>query len=425
LVRQPGVGVAQRQQFDLEARMGQGQLPEHPAGGRSQALGERGARTGQGAGEIEQPIDRGLGPLATLVEARHVVLQLLQLPAQLQRQARQLVGQALVLGRETLELGQALLDPLQAVGVDHDRVREAGQGSLTFLQVQARLVQFLPRFAQGFDARTPVLEAAFQVAQAVDDRRLVGTQAMQPLPQVRAQPIGMPQGGALALQLFELAGHGFQAPQLVDLEAQQVEAISAFALFGFEGLEPRHFLEGRFARLDVALQERLHRTELVQQLALVIGFEQALVGVLPVDLEHQGGQFAEALERHRLAVDVAATATAALEGAAQDQLVAQRSTGAAFQFDQGQVLGQVVAHALGRGRAQLEASRHTRPRRSLAHPGGGATPRSLPQQEFQRGHQQALARTGLPGEGVQARSETQLCVIDQRQVGDLEVGQHR
>ena len=162
---------------------------------------------------------------------------------------------------------------------------------------------------------------------------------------------------------------------------------------------------------------------MVEQDQLLRGFEQALVVVLPVDLDQPPGELGQELLRHRPLVDPGARLAVALDRAPEDQLALRGLAAPPF----GEEVREVVRHpALERARRgsarHEEAAFDERAFGTRAHEAGL---RALAEQELERPDQQALAGAGLAGDHVQARAERERLALEQHQVADGEFGKQQ
>ena len=151
-------------------------------------------------------------------------------------------------------------------------------------------------------------------------------------------------------------------------------------------------------------------TAVVEQVALVAASRQRLEFELAVDVEQVLAERAQRLHRHGLAVDVSATASVGGDAPSQDDFTFVRD----FLFrEPGQRTG--VAR-------DVEGCGHFGPLGTVAHRAAvGATTHG----EQQRVDEDRFSRAGLAGERREARSELELHGLDDREIANLQLAQHR
>jgi len=142
---------------------------------------------------------------------------------------------------------------------------------------------------------------------------------------------------------------------------------------------------------------------------LQVALEQRLVGVLAVDVHQLLAQFAQALHRCRLAVDIAAGAAVGAHRAAQDALAVE------VEFP----LFQPLTH--GGQSADLEGGADLGAVAAGAH---GAAVGAIAQYQAQGVEQDGFAGAGFAGEHGHAGDELQFQVFDQGEIADGEVLEH-
>ena len=216
---------------------------------------------------------------------------------------------------------------------------------------------------------------------------------------------------ALLEQLRELAVLHVERFELADLELHELGARVAVAHAALEierAVQQRepHALQPR----DLA-GEPFEAARGVEQLALRGRAHERLEFVLAVDVDQQYADLAQQLQRHGLAVQVRAAAAVAADEATDRQLVGRVDRLLAQQ-----------PHQRTTRIAEVETAAHLGALGAVAHDfAAGATAG----EQLQRIDDDRLAGAGLAGEHGQAGPELDLGGIDDRQIADLQVGQHR
>ncbi len=233
-------------------------------------------------------------------------------------------------------------------------------------------------------------------------------------------------------QCLQLRGAFREPTQARDALAFLDERV-AFAVPGVEGAEFRRVMpqqvEAGFAVLQALFERgtllierapffvggahgghvRFELAAAVDGGALVAAPRQRLEFELPVHVDEQFAERAQRLHRDDLAVEVGATAAVRADDAAQ----------LAFAFVLDRLLreprerGAIARH--GKGRAHFGAFG------AVTH---GPAVRAPAHGEQQRIDEDRLARAGLAGERGEAAGELQFDGLDDREVADLQVGQH-
>ena len=148
----------------------------------------------------------------------------------------------------------------------------------------------------------------------------------------------------------------------------------------------------------------------VEQLALVSAARQRLELELAVHVDEVLAERAQRLHRHGLSVDVGAAAAVGRDDPAQ--------------LDFALVLDRLFLEPGHRARVAIDVERrgHLGPLGAVAH---GATVCAPSHGQQQGIHQDGLAGASLAGEGGEAGLELELDGLDDREVANLQVSQHR
>jgi hypothetical protein len=214
------------------------------------------------------------------------------------------------------------------------------------------------------------------------------------------QRIGVAEAAMFLFRFLPAGGVKTEGGQLPDLPLEQLA-------FARRGLDILFGLGAGFARRAPCRPgcRHLPRQRLrpgIEQLALGIGAQQAVMGVLAVDVGQEIGGLAQLGQRRRHAVDVAARAAVRLDHAPQQAGIVVEIVGL-----------QPALQGLPAATRTRRRSRPSRPLRTAA--GIGA----LAQRQGQRIDQDRLAGAGLAGQGAEAGGEFQLQLVDDDVVADI------
>ena len=214
---------------------------------------------------------------------------------------------------------------------------------------------------------------------------------------------------ALGQQRLLLGLAGIRPVDLLELPLEQVELAVARARAGAQGLE----LLAQRPLARVGGRERLPArgligaAEAVEDLELGAGQHQPPVLVLAVEGEQRAADLRQVGGRRAAAAEVRARATLGTHAPRQHELV--------------RILGQPVGERVAQRGRQGEHALDVSLRRARSHDAGA---RLAAEQQVERMGEHRLARTGLAGEDVEARTEAQLGPLDQQQVLDSQLVQH-
>jgi hypothetical protein len=210
--------------------------------------------------------------------------------------------------------------------------------------------------------------------------------------------------------------------ELGSLEPQEIEALETLRLARVVVGQPLRELEPAGSPLAVAREDGAVLSVGVEQAPLLDAIEQALVIVLTMDLDQERRQLAEQAARDRTMIHVGAGATVARERAGEDELDLPVLLTAFFES-----LGELLrepARDLGSVAVSREDEATLDAR--LARPGPHEPrARALAEQELQGVDEQALPRPGLARHDVQAGSADEARALDQREVANGELREHR
>ncbi len=408
----PELRPARRLEADREARPRQGQLAQLPLDGRGQRL--RGAppcraeplrlaRVGL-RGERQSRLGRAdlLAEVLELVELRRgrraVLEHLLLVPP--------------VARAESLDRGASALQVLQPVGVALALVRVVAERGSGLLQLELRRADALRELAE------PRVQLGQPLEPARAGRRQAGRAGVSvvELGQRLSDQLGdldpVTQPRPLALQLVAFPGAWRDGIDLPQLAAQVVGAPLALTLGLAQPLQALPGLADRALRGGDPAQLVVVAAEAVQQLEVAVGGEQAVLLVLAVQLQQPLAELAQRRDGAGRAVDEHARRSADRHLAAQHQQAVLVGVDAALLQQRTQRPG------VGRLEHRLDA-RAARPASDLRRVGAVAGDQS------QRVDQDRLARPGLAGQQVQARTELHGQVLDDRQLTDAQRSQHR
>ena len=225
-----------------------------------------------------------------------------------------------------------------------------------------------------------------------------------------AQALEVAQALALGGQLGLLGLARVGALDLLELPHQQVELAVARAGAGLQRLERR----ARLADLGVGGRARgapgrlLGPAEAVEDVELGGGERELAVLVLAVERQQRAARVAQVGRRRAAAAEVGARAALGADAAGEHDLLGVRREPVA-ELGAQLVREREDALDVGLGRARAHDPR----------------PRLAAEQQVDRVREHGLARPRLPRQGVQARPEAQLGALDQQQVLDAQLVEHR
>ena len=203
-----------------------------------------------------------------------------------------------------------------------------------------------------------------------------------------------------------LAPAGVELVELLELEAHQIDALGARGALVENRREP---LVGGAPRVERAGDGGgvLGRLPRIEQAALLGGTGEGLVGVLAVHGDEPGAELAQGLGRDRVPVHARPGLAVRAHRAAQQALF----VGVELAF----------AQPVERGGIDVERGRDLGARRAAAHL---ARRGARAEHEPERVEQDGFPGPGLAGERGHADPGFDLGVVDDREVGDVQVVQH-
>ena len=317
---------------------------------------------------------------------------------------------AAVLALQPVEHAQALLDGVQAPGLAVERL---GVGAQLAGDVVDLVDQRLPALAEGVERGVDALRAqqpAAAARQQAGDPALVGAGRLGGGQRGAAQRLDVAQPLALGAQRAGLLLGRLGGLDLGELEVEQVELALARAgallQLGERGLR---LARRRVRRGDLGAPRELGvAAEAVEDLELGAGERELAVLVLAVERDERLGELAQVGDRRRAAVDERARAPVGADPPRQHDLLGVGR----------QPLAELAAQRVG----QLEDALDVRLRRARPHdPRLGAAA----EQQVQRVREHGLARAGLPRQHVQAAGEPQFGPLDEQEVLDAQLAEHR
>ena len=224
------------------------------------------------------------------------------------------------------------------------------------------------------------------------------------------EPSGVGETGPLGGECGQFVGLQAERVEFAHHVTQQVEAIVAIARVVFELCERRGAIEPLAMQARESGRERFAARIGVEQAPLGCGLEQRLELVLAVDLGEQGADLAQALYGDLLAIEVGARFAFTGDHATHDELVVGLDA----------LLGEPAAHRRVGG-AKVEGRDDLCPGSIVA---DGLGTGSSAHGELQRVDEDGLSGAGLAGEHGQSVVQFDLDGIDDREIPDLQVGEH-
>ena len=319
-----------------------------------------------------------------------------------------------MLALEPVELPQALLDLVEAAGRGVDALAVAAQLARQVVGLDGeRLRPLGERVERRIDAlhrRQGAGGGGGALERAGGLQRRVPFQRGQPAGHRAPQALQVAQPLALRLQLGLLGLARLGALDLLELPHQQVELAVARARTRLQLLQralgrPRVGVGGRArgAALDLG-----RAAEAVEDVELGGGERELAVLVLAVERQQRAADVAQVGRRRAAPAEVGARAPLRADAAGEHDLVGVGR----------QALPQLLAQLVG----QREDALDVRLGRARPH---DARPWLAAQQQVERVGEHGLAGAGLPRQGVEPRAEAQFGALDQQQVLDAELVEHR
>ena len=403
---------ARRRHAELAERLAD--LAREPGAGLLAAVGERGG----GALAATEGLGAGGGQA---LEVRVAVGQRVELGGQ-RGQALEQLGPTVLAPQPTQEL-EAVVDPRQALGIAVDAIGVAAQRGGGVVGHHPRLGELARQRIEAGVEPHQLVELARGVGQAIE-RAAVAVATVERRhrgPGAEPQLLGRRQPGPLADQALVLAALELGAVELVLLEPHEVGALGALAIVAAEVGDLRvdaGELVPRRAHLERALGIAGER---VEDLAVARGVDQALVLVLPGQIDQPRAQLGQAPGGGERAVDVGAALAAALDDPADHDLGAGGDVVGIVRGERQPGGGQDRDHAAAQIRRHLDDGLD----RGL----GGAGARDVGRgataaQEVHRLDDERLAGAGLAGEHAEPGAELDRDVRQDGEVGDSQVAQH-
>jgi hypothetical protein len=339
-------------------------------------------------------------------------LAALELGAQGIEAAGQLGGAHAVLAREVVDRLEALLDLLQPRGVEVEALEQAGDRVGGLADLHLGLLRRALGLGEAGLQRRERREALPHRGELVVHAALGAVELFLGRLALLQQAAGIGQPAVVCIQLLELPRRQLQGFQLAQLVAQVVQ------LRGIAARKPAHALDGGLGRRMPAgrLGDRgewlAMGAEVVEELALGLAAQQALVLVLAVDLHEPLAELAQVGERRGGAVDEGPRAAVGADHAAQQALAGVV-----------RVLHRLLAQpgARGEGSFERELGADLGLRLPGAHEGGVG---AVAQHQAERVDQDRLAGAGFAGEHREAGRELEVERIDDGEVADPQRAQH-
>ena len=349
-----------------------------------------------------------LGGMQGLLQRGQVLLLLQRLPALLALLPKggQLLGLLVQASRQGQPIGNALLQHVQAGGVQIGARQKSLQIAGHFFDLDVGAIQRLRPFAVFGGDGALRLQGAVRLVQAVQHARMFVLQQQAAAFCGVQQFFGVGQAAVFFVQRFPLAGGRVQALNFLQLPLQALAHLLALrqALPGLLqlllGVRPVLPATGYGSGVDLAVG--------IQQLPGAGRLQQALPGVLAVNIYQHSAQRAQLGGGNGRAVDPATAFALGVDGAAQQKFVMRIGVNAHF-VEQGSGGGAGIECGadVGLGRAFAHDLRFG----ARAH------------DQLQRLQQNGFAGAGFAREHIEAFLQLQLQRFDQHEVAQDDASQ--
>ena len=295
--------------------------------------------------------------------------------------------------------------------VDLQIFRVVSHAALQLCQFNPRRFEALKQVRRGRIDLLQFLDAAADLAQAVDHAAFALAQPSGDRPAQLGQPCAVRRDAVPGLDLLLLAILQRRRANLIRLELQHVELLGAdaFGIFQFIELRDRR---APFPPGGLILRPHvLDAGKFVQHVELPLPGIQGLMIVRPVQIDQKLAEALQHLNRHRRAVHELLVRTAGADGAFDQQFPVLAG-----------LQSRLIEHRVDFPRVfQVKTRLH---RAGVLPVADEAAVRPLTQDQLQSAHDDRLSRSRLPGHAHQPCGQFPGHIFDESQVANFENGKH-